>query len=131
MEPDRPCPFCAIDASRIIAQSPLAVAFRDGFPVSVGHCLVVPRRHVASWFETSEHERLEMMRLIDEARDRLAMEHRPEGFNIGINDGRAAGQTVMHVHVHLIPRYFGDRADPRGGVRWVLPDAADYWSSRG
>jgi len=130
MEAERPCPFCAIDASRVIAQSPLAIAFRDGFPVSVGHCLVVPRRHVASWFETSEAERLEIMRLIDEARDHLVKEHRPAGFNVGINDGRAAGQTVMHVHVHLIPRYPGDREDPRGGVRWVLPDKAIYWSSR-
>jgi diadenosine tetraphosphate (Ap4A) HIT family hydrolase len=70
------------------------------------------------------------MRLVDEARGRITKEHRPAGFNIGINDGRAAGQTVMHVHVHLIPRYPGDRTDPRGGVRWVLPDAADYWSPR-
>jgi diadenosine tetraphosphate (Ap4A) HIT family hydrolase len=130
MESEAPCPFCTVDASRVIAQSPLAIAFRDGFPVSVGHCLVAPRRHVASWFDTSNAERQEIMGLIDEARDGLANEHRPAGFNIGINDGRAAGQTVMHVHVQLIPRYPGDRTDPRGGVRWVLPDAADYWSSR-
>ncbi|MGC1817625.1 MAG: HIT family protein [Casimicrobiaceae bacterium] len=130
MDAGVPCPFCAVDASRIVAQSPLAIAFRDGFPVSAGHCLVVPKRHVASWFETGEAERQEIMRLVDEVHDGLAKEHHPAGFNIGINDGRAAGQTVMHVHVHLIPRYLGDRPDPRGGVRWVLPDAADYWSSR-
>lgn len=72
-----------------------------------------------------------MMQLIDVARDAIAKAHQPAGFNIGINDGVAAGQTVMHVHVHLIPRYTGDREDPRGGVRWVLPSKAIYWSSRG
>ena len=110
-------------------ESPLAMALSDGFPVSRGHCLVVPRRHVRSWFETTEDERREILYLLDEAREAVGRAHNPDGFNIGINDGPAAGQTIPHLHVHLIPRYAGDVRDPRGGVRWVLPEQADYWSA--
>jgi diadenosine tetraphosphate (Ap4A) HIT family hydrolase len=123
------CPFCNISAARILQESALAIALSDAFPVSRGHCLVIPRRHVRSWFETSEDERREMLRLLDDAREALRRASGPDGFNIGINDGAAAGQTVPHLHVHLIPRYTGDARDPRGGVRWVLPERADYWSS--
>ena len=122
------CPFCNIAAARILQESALAMALSDAFPVSRGHCLVIPRRHVRSWFETSEDERREMLRLLDDAREALLRAGGPDGFNIGINDGAAAGQTVPHLHVHLIPRYTGDARDPRGGVRWVLPERADYWS---
>jgi len=122
------CPFCNIAAARILQESALAIALSDAFPVSRGHCLVIPRRHVRSWFETSEDERREMLRLLDDAREALRRAGGPDGFNIGINDGAAAGQTVPHLHVHLIPRYTGDARDPRGGVRWVLPERADYWS---
>ena len=122
------CPFCNIAAARILHESALAIALSDAFPVSRGHCLVIPRRHVRSWFETSEDERREMLRLLDDAREALRRAGGPDGFNIGINDGAAAGQTVPHLHVHLIPRYTGDARDPRGGVRWVLPERADYWS---
>ena len=122
------CPFCNIAAARILQESALAIALSDAFPVSRGHCLVIPRRHVRSWFETSEDERREMLRLLDDAREALRQAGGPDGFNIGINDGAAAGQTVPHLHVHLIPRYTGDARDPRGGVRWVLPERADYWS---
>jgi diadenosine tetraphosphate (Ap4A) HIT family hydrolase len=122
------CPFCAIDATQIVRQSTLAVALIDAFPVSKGHCLIVPRRHIASWFEASDSERAEILALLDTARDHVQHLHHPDGFNIGINDGAAAGQTVAHLHVHLIPRYAGDAADPRGGVRWVLPSKADYWT---
>ena len=101
----------------------------DNHPVSPGHTLIIPKRHVASFFETTEEERQAMLRLLDEAKVILDRKHRPDGYNIGINGGEAAGQTVMHLHIHLIPRYKGDRPDPRGGVRWVLPDkAASYWS---
>lgn len=103
----------------------------DGFPISAGHALIVPRRHVASLFELDERESSEIFELLARARSYLLNERRPDGFNIGINDGVAAGQTVMHLHVHLIPRYLGDRSDPRGGVRWIFPDKADYWSPRG
>lgn len=89
--------------------------------------LVIPRRHVASFFGITNEERLSMLRLLDEARGQLANEFQPDGWNVGINDGPAAGQTVLHLHIHLIPRYAGDLLDPRGGVRWVLPEKAKYW----
>ena len=92
-----------------------------------GHTLVIPRRHVPSFFEATEAERAKLMSLLAAARDDLEREFHPAGYNVGINDGTAAGQTVPHLHIHLIPRYTGDRADPRGGVRWVLPDKAAYW----
>lgn len=124
------CLFCELGRERILHQSALAVVFADSFPVSVGHCLVVPRRHVASWFEATEEEQREMIRLLGQARASISEVHAPAGFNIGINDGPAAGQSIPHLHVHLIPRYAGDVAEPRGGVRWVVPARADYWSSR-
>jgi diadenosine tetraphosphate (Ap4A) HIT family hydrolase len=122
-----PCPFCAIAADRILHQGPHALVIRDGFPVSPGHTLVIPRRHVASFFEITDAERVDLLALLAAARDGLEREFHPAGYNVGINDGAAAGQTVPHLHIHLIPRYAGDRADPRGGVRWVLPEKAAYW----
>jgi diadenosine tetraphosphate (Ap4A) HIT family hydrolase len=126
----RTCPFCPPDAGRIAHASALAIAIRDGFPVSPGHTLVIPRRHVSSLAELMDEEAAAVWALLGEARRRLHAELRPEGYNLGVNDGQAAGQTVMHLHVHLIPRYRGDRPDPRGGVRWIFPDKADYWSGR-
>ena len=105
-----------------------AVAVTDAFPISVGHTLIIPRRHVGSFFGVDTAEREALMMLLDEAKRRLALELRPDGFNIGVNDGEAAGQTIPHLHIHLIPRYQGDHPDPRGGVRWIIPDKADYWS---
>ncbi|MCU0975538.1 MAG: HIT family protein [Steroidobacteraceae bacterium] len=122
-----PCPFCALPAGRIIHARESAVVIRDGFPVSPGHSLVIPKRHVSSFFEVTDDERNDLLSLLAEARDDLERQFRPAGYNIGINDGAAAGQTVPHLHIHLIPRYAGDRDDPRGGVRWVLPDKAAYW----
>jgi len=101
---------------------------RDGFPVSPGHSLVIPKRHVLSLFDTSEDERSDLFRLLDAAKHIISQELNPDGYNVGINDGAAAGQTGPHLHIHLIPRYSGDLADPRGGVRWVIPGKADYWS---
>ncbi len=112
---------------RIIEQTPLALAIPDKFPVSPGHTLIITRRHVGSFFETTDEERGDLLRLLDHARAQLVTEFQPDGFNIGINDGRIAGQTIPHLHIHLIPRYAGDRPDPRGGVRWVNPDKARYW----
>lgn len=122
------CLFCSIPTGQVIIERPLAWAARDSYPVSKGHTLVIPRRHVVTFFETTEEERLAMMRLLDEMKARLDREHKPDGYNIGINNGAAAGQTVMHLHIHLIPRYAGDKADPRGGVRWVIPEKAAYWN---
>ncbi len=124
------CPFCILEPSRIIHQTPLVVVVRDGFPVSEGHTLVIPKRHVGSFFDLTENERTDMFLLLDQAKADLDKVHHPDGYNIGINDGPAAGQTVPHLHLHLIPRYEGDQADPRGGIRWVIPEKADYWSDR-
>ena len=122
------CVFCSLPAERIIDQNEHAIVIRDGFPISEGHILVIPRRHVASFFEVTTGERSAMLALLDRAKTVLDKEFTPAGYNIGINDGQAAGQTVLHLHMHLIPRYAGDRADPRGGVRWIIPEKADYWS---
>jgi diadenosine tetraphosphate (Ap4A) HIT family hydrolase len=121
------CLFCRPSGDELLIDRPLAIARRDRYPVSKGHTLIIPRRHVASLFETTEEERQAMLRLLDETKAMLDREHRPDGYNIGINNGKAAGQTVMHLHIHLIPRYAGDKADPRGGVRWILPEKATYW----
>lgn len=104
-----------------------ALAFRDGFPVSEGHTLVVPRRHVTSVFDVAGEEWSELWVLVASARRRLLDECRCAAVNVGINDGYAAGQTVPHGHIHLIPRYEGDTPDPRGGVRWIFPEKARYW----
>ena len=123
-----PCPFCTAAEARAIDASPLAWALRDAYPVSPGHTLIVPWRHVASFFELTSEEQSAMLDLARRQKAVLDVEFAPTGYNLGINDGAAAGQTVAHVHLHLIPRYPGDSPDPRGGVRWVLPDKADYWS---
>jgi diadenosine tetraphosphate (Ap4A) HIT family hydrolase len=112
----------------IIAEHSLAVAVTDSFPLTRGHALVVPRRHVPSFFDLSMDERIAMIELLDRTKTALDAQYAPDGYNIGINNGVAAGQTVMHVHVHVIPRYKGDADDPRGGVRWIFPRKADYWS---
>ena len=124
------CPFCALPTSRIQAENDYAVLIRDAFPVTSGHTLIIPKRHVLSYFETTDAERLAMQALLVEAKQMVEAEFRPQGYNIGVNDGAAAGQTVPHLHMHLIPRYSGDVADPRGGVRWVIADKADYWSGQ-
>ena len=120
------CPFCSLPRDRIVFESQLALAIRDKFPVSPGHTLIVPRRHVASLFDTTPEEQAALLKLLRIARIDLDHVHHPAAYNVGVNDGAAAGQTVMHLHVHLIPRYPGDREDPRGGVRWVLPEKAAY-----
>ncbi|HOG28874.1 MAG TPA: HIT family protein, partial [Vicinamibacterales bacterium] len=109
------CPFCNPAPGAIIAGNALAVALSDAYPVSPGHALIVPRRHIASWFEVSAAEREALMALVDEVKERLDHDRRPDGYNIGMNVGAAAGQTVMHFHLHLIPRFAGDVDDPTGG----------------
>jgi diadenosine tetraphosphate (Ap4A) HIT family hydrolase len=114
----------------VLLRNDAALAFRDAYPVTPGHTLVIPVRHVPSFFDTTLEERVAMLGLLDEARKLLQLDFAPAGYNIGINDGCAAGQTVGHLHIHLIPRYPGDRPDPRGGVRWVIPERANYWTDR-
>ena len=121
------CPFCTLPPDRLLATRATAIAIRDAFPVSPGHTLIIPRRHVASFFDITDAERADLLALLSSARHDLDREFHPAGYNIGINDGAAAGQTVPHLHIHLIPRYAGDQPDPRGGVRWVIPDKAAYW----
>ena len=121
------CSFCNLDKSRIILANDHAIAIYDGFSISPGHSLVVPRRHISSFFEATKEEQTAMLELLDKLRQLLLKDLIIDGFNIGINDGIAAGQTVMHLHIHLIPRYAGDMDDPRGGVRWIFPDKAVYW----
>ena len=109
-----------------VASNALAFAIRDGFPVSPGHTLIVPRRLVATWFEATREEQVAMLELVDVVKAQLDAELHPDGYNIGINAGAAAGQTVMHLHIHLIPRFAGDVPDPRGGVRHVIPGKGNY-----
>lgn len=119
-------PFLTAPAERWVAHNELAFALRDGFPVSPGHTLVVPRRLVATWFEATRAEQVAILELIDAVKARLDAELRPDGYNVGFNVGAAAGQTVMHLHVHVIPRFAGDVQDPRGGVRHVVPGKGNY-----
>ena len=118
--------FLARDASTWMASNRLAFAIADGFPVSHGHTLVIPRRLVATWFDATRDEHHALMDLVDEVKRLLDAQHQPDGYNIGINVGAAAGQTVMHLHIHVIPRYNGDVPDPRGGVRHVIPGKGNY-----
>ena len=121
------CLFCTLSAGRIVLANELAVVIRDSFPVSPGHSLTIPKRHVGSFFDVAGDERKAMLAMLDSAKLGLDAAFHPDGYNIGINEGKAAGQTVPHLHLHLIPRYAGDSEDPRGGVRWIFPQKAKYW----
>ena len=119
-------PFLDRPASDRVAENSLAFALRDGYPVSQGHTLVIPKRLVATWFEATREEQLALLELVDEVKRQLDAKLRPDGYNVGFNAGLAAGQTVMHLHVHVIPRFRGDVPDPRGGVRHVIPGKGNY-----
>ena len=123
-----PCPFCAVPDADLVWRGALVMALRDRFPVTNGHTLVIPRRHVATYFDATEAEQAELWRAVAELKQALDASHQPHGYNVGFNAGAAAGQTVMHLHVHLIPRYEGDVDDPRGGIRHVIAGKAKYWT---
>lgn len=123
------CPFCRVTEERLVMMNTNAIALRDGYPVSDGHCLIIPRRHVVSVFDLDDGELADIWKLIVEIRKQLLEMPGVKAVNIGVNDGYAAGQTVGHAHVHLIPRRDGDVEDPRGGIRWVIPDKAVYWET--
>lgn len=120
------CPFCTPDPARVFLEAPLVLALWDAFPVSPGHALIVPRRHVAGWFDATPEEQAALTATIAAVRETIECAHRPDGYNLGVNVGAAAGQTVFHLHLHVIPRYLGDVPDPRGGVRHVVPSKAKY-----
>src|SRR5512139_3295677 len=125
---DLQCPLCERAArGENVVSNAWAVAIADAFPVSPGHTLIVPRRHVADLFDLSHDEQGGLWALLPLAKAAIDARHAPAAYNIGVNVGVAAGQTVPHVHVHLIPRYPGDVPDPRGGVRRVVPERAAYW----
>jgi diadenosine tetraphosphate (Ap4A) HIT family hydrolase len=126
-----PCPFCGLPADSIIEQNEYALAFRDRYPIAEGHTLVTPRRHVTSLFDLTQEELSSVWSLVAQVRESLIAQLTPDAFTIGVNDGVAAGQTIMHAHVHVIPRRTGDVPDPRGGIRWVIPEHAAYWKTTG
>jgi len=121
------CQFCNPTDKALLARKDNVIILWDSFPVSPGHALVTSCRHAASWSDLTRDEKIAMLDGIDTAQQEIEKQHSPDGYNIGINDGAAAGQTIMHVHLHVIPRYKGDSDDPRGGIRWIVPDRARYW----
>ncbi len=116
------CIFCRRDRLEVTAENELALAFKDSCPVSDGHSLVIPKRHVETYFDACPEEHAAISSLVGQVRRLLQEDLSPDGYNIGANVGEAAGQTVFHFHIHVIPRYRGDVADPRGGVRKVIPN---------
>jgi diadenosine tetraphosphate (Ap4A) HIT family hydrolase len=128
MSDSRPgeCPFCQLPPERIIDSNAQALVVADAFPVSLGHTLIVSRRHVESFFDLNVDEVEAIVALLHRAKARLDERDRPGGYNVGINIGPVAGQTVMHVHVHLIPRYASDVPDPTGGIRNLIPAMGRY-----
>jgi diadenosine tetraphosphate (Ap4A) HIT family hydrolase len=123
------CPFDDPPPERVFYQDDLICCLWDAYPVSDGHALVITRRHVATLFEATADEQAAITRGIEIARQEIEKTRKPDGYNVGFNAGEAAGQTVFHLHVHVIPRYRGDVGDPRGGVRHVIPGRAAYWTS--
>ena len=120
------CPFCNPPEEEIVLANDLCYARYDKYPVSPGHLLLIPFRHVAGLFDATDDEQAALLALVREAKTLLDEHFHPDGYNIGVNVRAAAGQTVMHLHVHVIPRYAGDVADPRGGVRGVIPERQGY-----
>lgn len=120
------CIFCNYNKSEIIAENKLVFAITDKFPVNEGHTLIIPKRHFQSFFEASEEEIRAIYSLMHEVKEMLDIQYEPAGYNIGVNVGYYAGQTVMHLHVHLIPRYKGDVESPRGGIRHLKRSLVEY-----
>jgi len=123
---EKACPFCSIAPDRLIASCERAIAFSDSFPIAEGHTLIVPRRHVRSIFELPAEEQSTIWAFVAEVRLELVRDLGITAFNIGINDGAEAGQTIDHAHIHIIPRRSGDVDDPRGGIRWIIAAKAKF-----
>jgi len=120
------CPFCAPLEDRVFWRGRFCFAIWDNFPVNPGHALIIPYRHVQDWFSATDHERRALARATYSVREIVMQQFPANGWNIGVNVGETGGQTVFHLHVHLIPRLTGDVADPRGGVRGVIPNRKSY-----
>ncbi len=121
------CPFCSNEIMlRKIAENNSAIAIYDKYPVNEGHALIIPKRHVSNYFDLDKEEQSDCWQLLNEVKDNVDSIYQPQGYNVGINIGEVSGQTVMHVHIHCIPRYTGDQIDPRGGVRGVIPEKKLY-----
>jgi diadenosine tetraphosphate (Ap4A) HIT family hydrolase len=122
------CVMCEhAGGEELIASNALAAAFADGFPLTPGHTLIVPRRHESDFLALSSAEQAAIWALVPDVCRHIEAHHRPDGYNIGVNVGEAAGQTIGHAHLHVIPRYRGDVEEPRGGIRWIIPGKAKYW----
>lgn len=119
------CPFCECERETISSYEEVFAIF-DGFPVSPGHALIIPKRHFSSYFDATDEERHCLWQAVEDVKRHIEEKYRPQGYNIGINCGDAAGQTIPHLHIHIIPRYSGDTPDPRGGVRHVIPGKGNY-----
>ncbi|MEW9672865.1 HIT family protein [Ammoniphilus sp. 3BR4] len=120
------CPFCNMPKEQLILENDLAQAFYDKYPVQKGHLLVVSKRHAETYFDAKPEEILAIHQLIRKGKEIIDQEYYPDGYNIGVNVGQYGGQTVMHLHFHLIPRYKGDIEDPRGGIRKAIPNLVPY-----
>jgi len=125
MEPEK-CPFCNPFDDDIIVKNDLCYARWDRYPVSRGHLLVIPFRHADDYFSLTAEEKRGLLALVDECKEVIEENFHPAGYNIGVNVGRAAGQSVMHCHCHVIPRYAGDVKEPKGGIRGVVPGKRGY-----
>ena len=127
-DPAKECPFCCTDIrTRILAENSLCYLIEDKYPVTDGHSLVIPRRHVVDYFGMTPAEQVAANVLLLQRKEELEQSDSSiDGFNIGMNSGSAAGQTIFHGHIHLIPRRSGDIEDPTGGVRFVIPEKANY-----
>lgn len=120
------CPFCTPGPDDILLENGESYAKLDLYPVSPGHLLIIPRRHIRSLFDATPGELAALWDLLTSAKRLIDEQYAPDGYNIGINDGESAGQTIMHLHIHLIPRYSGDMSEPGGGVRGVIPHKRQY-----
>lgn len=121
------CPFCNLNPKvELVCETATALAFYDGYPVSKGHTLIIPKRHRANYFELTTQEQQALWQMVNHCKKILTEKYNPDGFNVGINVGETAGQSVFHIHIHLIPRYKGDVENPKGGVRGVIPRKQKY-----
>jgi diadenosine tetraphosphate (Ap4A) HIT family hydrolase len=124
MSQHQDCPFCG--KPEMVIENELAFAHYDSYPVNPGHCLIIPRRHVAEYFQATAEEKAAIWALVDEMKIIIDRDYTPSGYNVGVNVGVTAGQSVPHIHIHMIPRYKGDVENPKGGVRGVIPNKQKY-----